>query len=146
MPTAAKLIAALCFACVGWLAANAHIPALGPTANFGFFREICAMLGLIIGWRVMGTRVGASYYDARGSGLVTSVALAFFALLGFSIYLMIVQSTKMVYDGPMDAVLGAFTFMLENGRAMLTVGVIGALIGGGLLGGFLSEWTARRWR
>lgn len=146
MPTAAKLIAALCFACVGWLAANAHIPALGPTAAFGFFREICAMLGLIIGWRVMGTRVGTSYYDAMGSGLVTSVALAFFALLGFSIYLMIMQSTKMVYDGPMDAVLGAFTFMLENGQAMLTVGVMGALIGGGLLGGFLSEWTARRWR
>jgi len=146
MPTAAKLIAALCFACVGWIAANAHIPSLGPTATFGFFREICAMLGLIIGWRVMGTRVGTSYYDATGSGLVTSVALAFFALLGFSIYLMIIQSTKMVYEGPMGAVLGAFQFMLENGQAMLTVGVLGALIGGGLLGGLLSEWTARRWR
>ena len=146
MPTAAKLIAALCFSCVGWLAANAHIPALGPSANYGAFREICAMLGLIIGWRVMGTRVGKGYYDAMGSGLVSSVALAFFALLGFSTYMMVLQSTKMVYDGPMDAVLGAFQYMMDNARAMMTVGVLGILIIGGALGGYLSEWTARRWR
>lgn len=146
MPTAAKLIAALCFACVGWLAANAHIPALGENAAFGFFREISAMLGLIVGWRVMGSRVGQNYGEAMGSGLLTSVVLTFVALLGFSTYMMIMESTKMVYDGPMDAVLGIFEYMMENGRKMLTSGVLGVLIGGGMLGGALSEWTARRWR
>ncbi|MBK6466453.1 MAG: TrgA family protein [Rhodobacter sp.] len=146
MPTAAKLVAALCFAVVGWLAANAHIPALGENAAFGAFREISAFLGIIVGWRLMGSRVGQSYSDAVGSGLLTSIALVFFSLLGFSTYMMIKQSTKMVYDGPMEAVLGIFQYMMENAQAMLTPGVLGILIIGGGLGGYLSEWTARRWR
>ncbi len=94
----------------------------------------------------MGNLVGKGYGEAAGSGLRTSVTLVFFALLGFSTYHMILQSTKMVYDGPMDAVLGIFDFMMENGRAMLTAGVLGVLGIGGLVGGMVAEWASRRWR
>ncbi|MEZ5796482.1 MAG: TrgA family protein [Paracoccaceae bacterium] len=146
MPTAAKLVAAVVFAIIGWLAANAHIPALGESAAFGAFREITAGIGLLVGWMVMGNLVGHGYRDAIGAGLRSSVTLVFFALLGFSIYHMVMQSTKMVYDGPMDAVLGVFQYMMENGRAMLTAGVLGVLVIGGILGGVLAEWASRRWR
>ncbi len=146
MPTAAKLVAAVFFAIVGWLAANAHIPALGENAAYGAFREISAGIGLLVGWRVMGNLVGQGYGEAAGSGLRTSATLVFFALLGFSTYHMILQSTKMVYDGPMDAVLGIFQYMMENGRAMLTKGVLGVLVLGGVLGGMATEWASRKWR
>ena len=146
MPTAAKLVAALSFALVGWLAANAHIPALGAGAAYGAFREITAGIGLVVGWTVMGGVVGQGYAQAAGSGLRTSVTLVFFALLGFSTYHMILQSTKMVYDGPMDAVLGIFDYMMENGAEMATVGVLAVLGLGGMLGGMASEWACRRWR
>ncbi|AWD23152.1 TrgA family protein [Fuscovulum blasticum] len=147
MPTAAKLVAALWFALVGWLAANAHVPTLGQGASVGLFRELTALLGLVIGWRVMGRLVGQGYAQAMGSGLRTSVTLAFFALLLFSIYLMIKSSFVVNgYDGPMDAVLGAFEIMLEQGRKMLTIGVLGVLILGGIIGGLVAEAAARRWR
>ncbi|MBP9185031.1 MAG: TrgA family protein [Fuscovulum sp.] len=146
MPTAAKLVAAVCFALVGWLAANAHIPALGESATFGLFREITALIGVIVGWGTMGRLVGQGYGEAVGSGLRTAVTLAFFALLGFSTYQMVQESTKMVYDGPMDAVLGIFEFMMDNGRKMLTPGVLGILGIGGAVAGLLSEWASRRWR
>lgn len=146
MPTAAKLVAAVWFALIGWLAANAHIPALGESAAYGAFREVTALIGFIVGWRVMGALVGQGYPDAIGTGLRTSVTLVFFALLGFSTYHMVQQSTKMVYDGPMEAVLGVFQFMVENGRDMLTVGVLGTLAIGGVLGGIVTEWASRRWR
>lgn len=146
MPTAAKLVAAVCFAAVGWLAANAHIPALQAGAPIGAFREITALIGLIVGWTVMGGLVGKGYGEAAGSGLRTSVTLVFFALLGFSTYHMILQSTKMVYDGPMDAVLGIFDYMMENGAAMATVSVLGVLGIGGILGGVAAEWASRKWR
>ncbi len=93
-----------------------------------------------------GGLVGKGYGEAAGSGLRTSVTLVFFALLGFSTYHMIMQSTKMVYDGPMDAVLGIFDFMMENGQAMLTAGVLGILGVGGVLGGIAAEWASRKWR
>lgn len=146
MPTAAKLFAAVCFAIVGWLAAHAHIPALGETGVVGPFRELTAAVGAIVGWRVMGGNAGKGYGAAIGTGMRTSVTLVFFALLGFSTYHMIKQSTKMVYDGPMDAVLGIFDFMMKNGQLMLTPNVIGVLAIGGALGGLIVEWAGRKWR
>lgn len=148
MPTAAKLVAALCFAIVGWLAANAHVPSLGENATVGAFRELTALMGMVIGWRVMGNLVGQGYGEAMGSGLRTSVTLAFFALLLFCSYLMVRKSmTTNAYGGsPMSAVLDVFKLMMEQARAMATVGVLGVLILGGLLGGALSEYTRRRWR
>ena len=146
MPTTAKLVAAAFFAVIGWLAANAHIPALGENAAIGYFREISALIGLVVGWSVMGSLVGQGYADAVGSGLRTSVTLAFFALLIFSTVLMFRETTRMSYDGPMEAVLGVFELMLEHGRKMLTPGGLGVLVVGGALGGVLTEWAARRWR
>lgn len=147
MPTAAKLVAALCFAAVGWLAANAHVPALGENASVGLFRELTALIGLIAGWRVLGNRVGHGTGEAVGAGLLTSVVLVFFALLLFAVYVMFQRAlTAQPYDGPMDAVLGVFEIMMDQGRKMLTVGVLGVLVLGGLLGGAAAEWARKRWR
>ncbi len=146
MPTAAKLVAAFCFAIIGWLAANAHIPALGESAAYGFFREITAIIGALVGWNVMGNLVGQNYGEAAGSGMRTTVTMVFFALLVFSTHGMLNNATKMIYDGPMDAVLAIFQLMMENGRDMLTVGVLTVLIAGGMLGGVITEWASRRWR
>jgi hypothetical protein len=83
---------------------------------------------------------------AMGFGVRTSVTIAVWALLGFSIYEMILRSMKMRYDGPMDAVLGVFALMLERGQMMLTPEVLGVLFTGGVLGGMLAEWAGRQWR
>lgn len=146
MPTTAKLVAAVIFAAIGWLAANAHVPALGEGATVGRMREWSALIGLVIGWRVMGNLVGQNYADAVGSGVRTAATFAFFALLAFATTRMLGQSTKMIYDGPMDAFLAVFRIMGEEGRKMLTPGVLGVLAVGAVLGGILTEWTARRWR
>lgn len=146
MPTTAKLVAAAWFAAIGWLAANAHVPALGPEAQVGLFREICAGIGFLCGWLVMGRLVGGGLIEALGNGLRTSVTLAFFALLLFAIIEMVGESMKMRYDGPMGAVLGVFQLMLEQAQLMLTVGVLGVLVLGGCLGGVITEGAHRKWR
>lgn len=146
MPTAAKLVAALWFAAMGWLGANAHIPALGETPHVGLFREISAVIGMICGWRILGLSARGSYADAIGTGLKTSVIMAFFVLLVFSGYQMVHISMKGRYDGPLDAMLGVFELGMENAVKMATVGVLGVLILGGVLGGLLTEAARRRWR
>ncbi|VDC30692.1 TrgA family protein [Pseudogemmobacter humi] len=146
MPTSAKLVAAVWFALMGWLAANAHIPALGESASFGRFREITALIGLICGWRILGGQVGKGYADSIGTGLKTSIVLAFFAVLGFSAYQMVGEAMRMHYDGPMGAMLGWVELMMANAKNMATVGVLGVLIFAGVVGGPLAEWTWRRWK
>ncbi len=145
MPTAAKLTAAVAFAILGYIAAATFVPHLPEGSQIGLFRELTAALGFIVGWLVMGNLAGHGYSDAVGSGIRTSVTLVFFALLGFSVYLMIQKSFKMIYDGPGDAVLGVFEFMSEYGQMMLVPDVLGVLAVGGVLGGMVTEWAGRRW-
>lgn len=146
MPTAAKFVAALIFAAVGYFAAQAYIPSLPEGTQTRGFREICAFIGLLCGWIVMGRRVGKPYSEAIGSGILTSVIIVFWALLLFSVYEMIQLSIKMRYDGPMDAVLGVFELMLEYGMALPRQGVLLALGVGGIVGGIAAEVANRLWR
>lgn len=146
MPTAAKLVAALVFALIGFLAAEIFKPQMPEGTQFGWFSPICAGIGLLCGWIIMGSLAGRGLRVALGSGVRTAVTVAFWALIGFSIYEMLLRSTRLRYDGPMEAVLAAFDLALDYGRLMLVPDVLAVLLVGGALGGALVEWAARQWR
>jgi hypothetical protein len=146
MPTGAKAMAAISFAVVGWLIANAYVPNMPEETAVGAFRELTAVLGAIIGWRVMGNSVGKGYLGAVGSGWKTVIVLVFFALLFFGIYEMLRQSVKMRYDGPFEAVVDVFNQMLTRSVPLGSVGVILVMAVGGAIAGILTENASRRWR
>lgn len=145
MPTAAKIVAAVMFALVTAIAAHLFIPALPEGTQVKGFREISAAVGFIVGWRVMGTLHGKGYGEAAGTGIRTSVTILFWLLLGFSIYTMVLRSTKMLYDGPMEAVLAVFDLMLYHGKFLIEPATPIALLVGGVIGGVVTEWAGRRW-
>ena len=146
MPTASKLAAAVAFALVAFFTLQTLVPHLPEGTQLGYAREISAAIGFLVGWLILGRATGRGYKDAVNSGLVTAVAVVFWALLSFSIYLMIRKSMRMMYDGPMEAVLGVFELMLEYGRTMLVPDVLGVLLVGGVLGGIFAEWASKQWR
>jgi hypothetical protein len=94
----------------------------------------------------MGGLVGQGYRAAIGYGLRTAVTLVFWVLVAMCIYLMVLRSMSLRYDGPMEAVVGIFDLMIENGQPLATLPVIGTLLVGGSLGGMLTEWVGRRWK
>ncbi|MDZ4095335.1 MAG: TrgA family protein [Paracoccaceae bacterium] len=145
MPTAAKLVAAVAFGLIAWFAAEMFKQSVTVQMRFGWFSELCAGIGVLCGWIVMGPLSGRGYQKSIGYGVRTAVTFAVWALLGFSIYQMVLKSTKMLYDGPMQALVDIFGLMLENGIAMMSPGVLGVLFVGGVFGGWLTEWAARRW-
>jgi hypothetical protein len=139
-------MAALGFATVGWLMADAYVPNMAEVANVGYFRELTAALGAIVGWQVMGNSVGRSYYDAIGSGWKTVIVLIVYALLLFAIYDMLLMSVRMVYEDPLEAIVDIFNRMLKRAGPLFSVGVIMVgVIGGGIVG-LLTENANRRWR
>lgn len=146
MPTAAKATGAATFAIVGWLVANAYVPGMSDAGAAGGFREYSAVIGVFVGWSVMGNSVGKQYIDSIGYGWKTVIVLVFYAILFISIYEMLRQSTRMVYDGPIEAILDIFARMLDRARALLTFGVLTAMIIGGAVAGLLTEAASRRWR
>ncbi|MFC2969055.1 TrgA family protein [Acidimangrovimonas pyrenivorans] len=145
MPTAAKLIAAIAFALVAYSGAEAFKPAMPPDTQFGYFSYVCAGIGLLCGWQLMGDLVGRSYRFAIAAGLRTSATIVFFALLLFSARQMVLRSMKMRYHGPVDALQAMFGLAVDYGRMMLTPDVLIALLVGGAFAGLLTEWVSRRW-
>lgn len=145
MPTGAKLMGALSFAVVGWLIANAYIPQMPEVEAVGFMREMVAAVGAIVGWRVMGSSVGKGYVAALGSGWKTVIVLVFFSLLMFGLYEMLLDSVKMRYAGPGEAIIDVFNKMMVRSRALLSWGCLGAAVIGGGIAGMLTENASRRW-
>lgn len=145
MPTAARLLAAIGFLLIGYFGAEVVKPHMPEGTQFGAFSFVCAGIGLLTGWIVMGGLVGEGMVRAAGYGVRVSVTLVFWALLLFAIYEMLRRATKMRYDGPMEALTAVFGIGLEYGRYLLAPDVLAVLLGGGVLVGMLSEWAARRW-
>jgi hypothetical protein len=145
MPTAAKLVASVLFAALAVFVADLYRQGITDGTRTAYLVPGCAAIGLICGWRVMGRLVGTGMGDALGSGIRTSLTIVFFALLFFSIYEMVLTSTKGLYDGPMQAVLAIFDIMLDYGRGLITPEVLGAIFVGGGLAGMGAEWADRRW-
>ncbi len=146
MPTAAKAVGAITFAIVGWLLANAFIPGMPDAASAGHLREGGVVVGLFVGWLVMGNSVGHKYIDAIGYGWKTVIVLAFFCLLFLGLYEMLKQSTRMVYDGPIDAILDIFARMFDRAKEAITFNVVLTMFVGGGISGFVTEGASRRWR
>lgn len=147
MPTAAKLFGAIAFLLVGFFAAEVMRPAFPEGQNLGYFSVICALLGIIVGWRIMGPNAGRGAGKAVGTGLRSSVTLAFLAIFVFSIQEMLVRSTERRYRGVMDALEGLFALMIEFAQvAISSVPAVAVLIVGGILGGIFANWAAVRWR
>jgi hypothetical protein len=146
MPTGAKLMAAASFAVVGWILANYYAMNMPDAGASGPMREAAAIVGAIIGWKVMGPSVGNGYVEAAGSGIKTAIVLAVTALFLLALREMLVNSVKMRYDGALDAFVDVFQTMARRSEALLSAGVFGTILFGGILGGLLAENAGRRWK
>jgi hypothetical protein len=146
MPTGAKAMAAACFAVVGWITAHVYVQNMDVATSVGRLREITALLGAIIGWRVMGNSVGKGYLRAIGSGWKTMVVLVIATLLAFALLEMLELSVRMRYDGPLEAILDVFQRMLDRSFPLATVPVLAVMLIGGGIAGMLAENANRRWR
>lgn len=149
MPTASKLVACVFFAVLGYVMAESYKRGypVGEQPAFGNFSFICAAIGLICGWMVVGTLSGKGYGKAWGLGVRTAITTVFWALLGFSIYTMVERSTKGRYGGsPMEALSGAIGLVVENGQRALTSHFLLTLFIGGVIGGLVTEFARKRWK
>lgn len=146
MPTGAKLMAAVCFAVVGWVLANYSAMNMPDAAAVGPIREGAALVGVIIGWSVMGNSVGKGYVEAAGTGIKTAVILAVVALFVLALSEMLQNSVRMRYEDALEAIVAVVDTMAKRSHALLSLGVFGTVLLGGIIGGLLTENAGRRWK
>ncbi|MDT0683322.1 TrgA family protein [Roseicyclus sp. F158] len=144
MPTAAKLVAAIGFALMAYIASEAFKPLLPEGTRVHLLSPVNAGIGALSGWLVMGRLAGRGYREAVSSGLRTAAVAAFYILTGWAACEMIRKSMRLLYDGPMEALV-AMMGMIGEYAIMAATDPWTALIivGGGVVAACLSEWAAR---
>ncbi|KIT15965.1 TrgA family protein [Jannaschia aquimarina] len=153
MPTPAKLVAAILMAAVAWFTAEAVVRyALPEGSSVGRFREICAVIGLFFGWRMLGRAAtgvrgrGDKIVNSLTMGMATSLAILVLAVFLHGFYQMISESMKLAYDQPGKAATAMIGFIKEDFILVANPIIIGVLLGGGAVAGLMAGVTGRVWR
>jgi len=145
MPTAAKLIGAAAFAVLAWLVSDMVMGVLPEGTPAKWLHEVNTAFGFLMGWRIMGPRSGDGVVRAIGVGLSTVLATLFWCLLAWGGYQMTLNSTRMRYGGPVEALQDMVALMVEYLFMIATAPILGAILLGGMFCGFLAEMAAKRW-
>lgn len=146
MLTAGKLVAAILFAGLAWWTSQVIIPLFPEGSDPGQFEWVNTAVGFATGWVIAGNRAGTGRGAAIGYGLTTVAGLVFWALFVNCTAEMIRLSLRKSYDGPVEAVIGIFYLMVENGQIMLDPTVIGTLVIGGVVAALVVEQAGRNFR
>ena len=145
MPTGGKLVGAIMFALLAYWLSDLVKPLMSEGAQVGMFSPVNALIGLIMGWTLMGRGAGQSYRTSFGYGLTTLVATAFWSLVFWAGYEMIVRSTRLRYDGPIEAMQDMAEIALEYVWMVAIPELLWPALVGGLFVSWLTEFFARRW-
>ncbi len=146
MPTAAKLVGAVLFFGVGWVAGLAVVDTLPEGQLATYFPLVIALIGLTQGWLVSGNLAGQGTAAAIGNGLRTSVQIVFYGLTLFALREMFMRSANLRYDDFGQAIIAAMELWIEYFYQMGNVTIWGILVIGGIGAGLLVEAASRRWR
>lgn len=145
MPTAGKLIGAIVFAALAYFITDLIKPLLPEGSRMGWFSQVNALVGLAMGWTIMGRGAGKTYRQSLGFGLTTLAATVFWCLVVWSGYEMLRRSMRMYYDGPVEALQEMAQLMIDYAKLAAVNEVIIPAIVGALFVSWLTEFFARRW-
>ncbi|MFD3189744.1 TrgA family protein [Sedimentitalea sp. HM32M-2] len=146
MPNAARLVAAITLALLAFILSGLIMPLMPEGTGFGYFTHINMLLGVVVGWIVVGKRAGRGWTAAVNNGLTGIVALVFWGLFVQGAYEMMRQAMRNRFDGPFEAVLAIFEIGAKYALTLLAPSLIAAALIGGVLSGLATEYAWRRWR
>ncbi|MEW9918824.1 TrgA family protein [Marimonas sp. MJW-29] len=146
MPTAARLMGAMCLAVVAYAMSLIVIPLMPESTDFGNFIPINIILGLFVGWIVMGRRAGRGTTAAINNGLTGVFVLLLWGVGLQAVNEMIRLAMRNRYDGPFEAIVDTFKIGAEFAWIIATVPMGIAFLVGAVISGLLTEYASTRWR
>lgn len=153
MPTPAKLVSALLFAALSWWVAETIVREVLPEGRrVGLFREGLAVLGLFVGWHVIGGEAsgkvgrGTTISRAVTAGFAAALILLVLGLLLESLREMLTRSLDRAYTEVGQAANAWMTLLWRDAELVADPVVLGTLFGGGMLVGLVAGIVGRVWR
>jgi len=145
MPTAAKLTAAVFFALLGWFAGDLVKPLLPEGTPANWLNETLAIIGALMGTIMSGRNAGRGVRAGFGYGLTTVALIAFWGIFAFAFQRMLSMSLDNRFKGPIEAIQEMVGIMMDHAVLVAVTPIVSTAIIGGLFGGWITEWVAKRW-
>jgi len=146
MPTAAKLMAAVCLAAVGYILSLMVMPLMPESTDFGYFIPLNIVLGLLAGWFVMGRRAGRGSTAAINNGLTGVFVLLLWGVAVQSIHEMIRLAMRNRYDGPFEAIVAVFQIGAEYAVIIATIPIVVVAVIASVISGVFVEFAHKHGR
>ncbi len=145
MPTAARLMAAICLALLGFVLSEMIMPLMPERSSFGYFVPTNMALGALAGWVVMGPRAGGGFVMGLSNGLTGTFILLLWGLATQSTLTMLKLSMQRRYDGLGEAVLAVLSIGAEYFLIMATIPIAIVVLVGGAISGFVTNYAEQKW-
>ncbi len=145
MPTGARLMAATSLAVLAFVLSGMVVPLMPESTDFGYFLPLNVLLGLVVGWRMMGKRAGRGMVAAINNGLAGVFVLMLWAIFLQAANEMVRLALRNRYDDPFEAIVAVFQIGAEFGVIIATLPIGVALVVGAVIAGLLTEFAYNRW-
>lgn len=145
MPTAARLVAAIMLAIMGWVLSELVRPLMPEGTGFGSFNYVNTFTGLCVGWTVVGSRAGRGFVQGINNGITGVVVLILWGLAIHSSAEMFRLAMRNRYDGAMEALTAIFLIASEYGLMIATPTILATAVIGALIIGPVTDFVAKRW-
>jgi hypothetical protein len=138
-------MAAISLAVLAFVLSGMVVPLMPESTDFGYFLPLNVLLGLVVGWRVMGKRAGRGVVAAVNNGLAGVFVLMLWAIFLQAANEMVRLALRNRYDDPFEAIVAVFQIGAEFGVTISTLPIGVALVVGAVITGLLTEFAYNRW-
>ncbi|WP_299638645.1 TrgA family protein [uncultured Ruegeria sp.] len=146
MPTASRLVAAVCLIVLAFLVSSMVIENGEEGKDYGYFTYVNMALGAICGWKIMGKRAGRGWTAGINNGLTGVASLVFWALFVQGCYRMFDLAMRNRYGGPFEAVMAIFSIGIDYGKQLIYPEILITFAIGAVVAGLATEQASRKWR
>lgn len=147
MPTAARIVAALCLAFIAWVVSGLSKQAL-QLQDTGNFVPLCVVVGALCGWLILGNRADRGRLgtvNAIGVGLTAVAMTVFWVLLVVSLLESFGIAMEKRFHDPMKVIYGLQPIAARYGQVLLETTILVWLVAGGAISGLLAHVAGQKW-
>jgi len=146
IPNAASLVAALCLATTAFVVSLQVMELFPYRRDFGLFIYINVIIGTIVGWHVMGRRIGRGRRAGLANGFTGVLTMVFWGLFVQGAYEMFQRALLRRYDDWLTALFAIFEIGVEYAWMMARPDILIVLLASAVVTGLLCEYVSTVWR
>jgi len=139
MPNTSKVSGSLCLCALAYILSELAKPQFIEDFNFGNFTYVSMLVGVIVGWVIMGKLAGFGLVSAVNNGVTSTFSMVLVVIFIQSANEMIRLSMRGRFDGLFEALLEIIPIGIDFVVKVSSTSLWGTALIGGIVAGLIVE-------